>query len=190
MAPPKTAGEPRGSIHGSIGSGLVTYTLRAIPLPSEITTFLVANASTLKKLVRDRRGRVEEDVIDDVKGEALVGVEAVKAEDFWTELEKVCKAAGKDWAGLADQIWSFGPRRVGANILVDRTPGSERSFVLAFVDSLRSAPLTFLTPLADFASGSPSRPHSHPQRPRPVLSRLLDPPPLRPTATRHQTPST
>ncbi|GAA5902803.1 hypothetical protein JCM5296_002886 [Sporobolomyces johnsonii] len=127
MAPPKTQGQPRGTTRGSVQSGLVTFSVRAVPLPADITNFLSVNMPTIKRLQRDRRvGKADEEA-DDVAGDAVEGVELVKPEEFWPKLEALLKAAGRDWAGLADQIWAFGPRRIGANMLIDRTEGSPRS---------------------------------------------------------------
>ncbi|CEQ39072.1 SPOSA6832_00588 [Sporobolomyces salmonicolor] len=127
MAPPKTQGQPRGTVRGSVQSGLVTFTIRAVPLPADITNFLSVNMPTIKRLQRDRRSGKADEEADDVASDAVEGVELVKPEEFWPKLEALLKAAGRDWAGLADQIWAFGPRKIGANMLIDRTEGSPRS---------------------------------------------------------------
>lgn len=127
MAPPKTADRPRGTVLGSVQSGLITFALRAVPLPEEVTTFLIANLSTLKRLQRDRRGGKAEEESDEARGDVAEGVKPVEPEEFWPELEKLLQAAGKEWSSVADQIWAFGPRRVGPNLLIDRTNGAPRS---------------------------------------------------------------
>lgn len=132
MGPVKTAGRPRGTILGSVQAELVTFAVRAMPLPEDITAFLITNGTTLKRLQRDRRAGREEDDDGDVRLEGAEAVEPVKVEEFWPKLEELFKAAGKDWVGIADQIWAFGPKRIGPNILVDRTPSSLRSCVFLF----------------------------------------------------------
>ncbi|GAA5841396.1 hypothetical protein JCM9279_000637 [Rhodotorula babjevae] len=128
MAPPKTAGQPRGTILGAVQSGLVTFTLRAAPLPSSITNFLSANAATLKRLQRDRRSGKADDDADVASADAAPeGGAVVSVEEFWPKLEELLKEAGREWAGLADQVWAFGPRRVGPNLLIDKTAGAPRS---------------------------------------------------------------
>ncbi|GAA5924993.1 GTPase RIA1 [Sporobolomyces koalae] len=128
MAPPKTQGQPRGTIPGSVQSGLVDFTLRAVPLPAQVTSFLSANMRTLKRLQRDRRsGHAGEEDASESNEDKIAEAEVVKPEEFWPKLEELLKQAGREWTGLADQIWAFGPRRVGPNMLIDRTEGSPRS---------------------------------------------------------------
>lgn len=43
----------------------------------------------------------------------------LSTEQFWAELQGLFAKSGPDWAGAADRIWSFGPKRMGANILLD-----------------------------------------------------------------------
>jgi len=122
MAPPKTAGAPRGTIHGSVLNGLVNYTIRAIPLPPKIVQFLLSNTTTMSKMLSQRSETSDE--ADDQDGlEAGEGVQSgqrvLTAEQFWEELEALFKKAGPDWAGAVDQIWAFGPKRLGANLLLD-----------------------------------------------------------------------
>ncbi|KAG8912311.1 Cytoplasmic GTPase/eEF2-like protein (ribosomal biogenesis) [Tulasnella sp. 417] len=136
MAPPKTPNAKRGTITGSTAQNLVTFTVRAAPLPQAITDFLLANVSILKRLYRegqqkkggDATSRVDDgaaaaaddaDITDEVSRQATV-----KPEDFWKSLDALCRKAGGEWADIADKIWAFGPHRVGPNILVDRMTGA------------------------------------------------------------------
>lgn len=141
MAPAMTKDAPRGTIHGSSSNSTVNFTVRAVPLPIEITSFLQANMSTMRRIQLDRRGaRVTDDSDDtdhiaskqltEAGGGEEKGAKEVKPEEFWAELEKVCAAAGRDWAGVADQVWAFGPKRVGPNLLIDRTNGTKKLYVL------------------------------------------------------------
>ncbi|KAK4046864.1 Cytoplasmic GTPase/eEF2-like protein (ribosomal biogenesis) [Microbotryomycetes sp. JL201] len=126
MVPSKHPEHPRGTFLGTVGSGLVKYSIRAVPMPPSITSFLTANMSTLKRLQQDRRGLVGQSRADDESDEARGDVttdemKPVKPEEFWTELDRVLKDSGKEWAGLADCVWAFGPRRVGPNMLIDKS---------------------------------------------------------------------
>jgi ribosome assembly protein 1 len=137
MAPPKTAGAPRGTIHGSSSNSLVNFTIRAVPLPRSITSFLQANTSTMRRIQPDRRRAVDEDesIESQVASKQLTtagggdeeGAREAKPEEFWEALENVCKDAGRDWVGMADQIWAFGPKRVGPNLLIDRSDSAVKS---------------------------------------------------------------
>ncbi|KAK0543881.1 Cytoplasmic GTPase/eEF2-like protein (ribosomal biogenesis) [Tilletia horrida] len=146
MPPPKNeTGAPRGTITSSVAGGLIRYAVRAAPLPADVTRFLLANATTIRRLLQDRERRHpggsatgdatpavgasnETQGLDGESGEDLVQSQSVDADGprattkdkFWNELEALFAKAGPEWAGAADQIWSFGPKRVGANILVDR----------------------------------------------------------------------
>lgn len=137
MAPNKTPGRPRGTILGSVQTGLVTFTIRAVPLPESITNFLIANLPTLKKLQRDRRLGAKQvldtDSVDDIRPEGVDASLEVSVEEFWGKLEELCTVAGKEWIGVAEQVWAFGPRRIGPNLLIDRTADSKRSLVFSCI---------------------------------------------------------
>lgn len=121
MAPPKTKDAPRGTIVGTLANQLLTFKIRAVPLPEDVTAFLLANASTIAKLQAERKTEAEEDVEDQQDSAEAAQDERlqVKPEEFWNALAKVLDAAGGQWIGAADRIWAFGPKRVGANLLLD-----------------------------------------------------------------------
>lgn len=131
MAPPKTTGAPRGTINGTVINGLVKFRLRAMPLPEGVETFLLSQQGAISKmLVRERDGKEgeeETDVQEGAEGQSGEGevpegqqeARQLSPEEFWTELERLLNKAGGDWAGAADRVWSFGPKRVGANLLLD-----------------------------------------------------------------------
>jgi ribosome assembly protein 1 len=120
MAPTKTKDAPRGTIHGSLFNDLVTYTIRALPIPEEIIDFLSIHTATIGTLLTQKQGEegaLESDELDasDAQGQARV----VAPEVFWKELDGLFSKAGPEWQGAADRIWTFGPKRVGANLLLD-----------------------------------------------------------------------
>lgn len=137
MAPPKTQGAPRGTIKHSLYDGLVEFTLRAVPLPEGVIDFLLANQQTIGSMLVQRNETEEEREAEAAES----GTRTLSPEHFWAELESRFKAAGGEWAGAADRIWSFGPKKVGANILLDpigkntlRLRGRERVFASARAD--------------------------------------------------------
>ncbi|KAL7421772.1 Cytoplasmic GTPase/eEF2-like protein (ribosomal biogenesis) [Cryptotrichosporon argae] len=141
MAPPKTAGAPRGTGHGTVFNGLVTFTLRALPLPPPVTEFLQTNAGTIAKMLVQRRHEATTD--DGGEGidrdaEGVDATNALKTEQFWAGLAAALDGAGGEWAGAADRVWTFGPRKTGPNVLLDpagkggvRLREKERVFVSA-----------------------------------------------------------
>lgn len=134
MAPPKTKDASRGTVHGNVQNHLVDFTVRARPLPNEVTAFLTTHIETLKRVVQrereltdkssDARTAGEESAQDslaatDAGEQAGTTVAVLKPADFWKQLEALFLKAGKEWQGIVPKIWAFGPRRVGPNILVD-----------------------------------------------------------------------
>lgn len=122
MAPPKTKGSARGTIHGSLLDGLVTFTIRATPLPPNIIEFLLSHTSSLSRMVAQRRDETseEEEVREEREaGESQQETRAMGVEQFWTALADLFQKAGGEWVGAAERIWCFGPKRIGANILLD-----------------------------------------------------------------------
>ncbi|GAA6010895.1 hypothetical protein JCM11491_004589 [Sporobolomyces phaffii] len=172
MAPPKTTGQPRGTIVGSVQSGLVEFSIRAAPLPTDVTDFLQANMRTLKRLHRDRKsgnhGASPEDDADEVTTSGGAGGEeaqlVVKPEEFWTKFEQVLDRAGKEWSGLADQVWAFGPKRVGPNMLVDKTAGAPRS-LRRRLERQAALPSALATPGGPQSSSSALEPPKTPSDP-------------------------
>lgn len=128
MPPPKTEGAPRGTIDGSVANGLVTFRIRAVPLPTPVVEFLLANTQTLRRL-QSRTGDEEGAAIDVVGSEAS---KTVRPDRFWAALDDVLRSCGQDktgedWRDIADRIWSFGPKRVGPNMLIYRDAQGRRS---------------------------------------------------------------
>lgn len=136
MAPPKTKDAPRGTIHGSLFNDLVTYTIRAIPIPEEVVDFLSVHTATIGSLLthKGEEGSLESDELDasDAQGQ----VRAIAPEQFWKELEGLFSKAGPEWQGAADRIWTFGPKRIGANLLLDPIGKTK----LRYTTSLLTAP--------------------------------------------------
>lgn len=127
MAPPRTKTGPRGTIHAVVLDGLLSFTIRSQPLPPAVADFLSTHIQTIKRL----QSRAADDSLDDISTtqESGTAEQVLRPDDFWKSFEEVLRKAGKEWAGLEDSVWAFGPRRMGANLLVDRLAGSKRSYV-------------------------------------------------------------
>lgn len=147
MPPPKIEGAARGTAEGNVANGVVSYRVRAVPLPKAVVDFLLANTQTLRRLQnKSASGGVDEDV-DAASGSVdAAGSQAskmVSADKFWSSLATVLEKCGQDrtgqdWREVVEKIVSFGPRRVGANMLVDRT-GSGRASLRNRTDACRAA---------------------------------------------------
>lgn len=128
MAPPKLDGAPRGTVDGNVASGAVTYRVRAVPLPQPVVELLLANTQTLRRLQNRGSSAEGEDDSGSVDAAGSQASKTVRADKFWQTLQTVLDKCGQDrtgedWREVVEKIVSFGPRRVGANILVDRTGG-------------------------------------------------------------------
>ncbi|KAG2033690.1 P-loop containing nucleoside triphosphate hydrolase protein [Suillus americanus] len=128
MAPSKTPNAVRGTIKGASTQNLVTFSIRAAPVPDIILQFLLHNLTTLRALQQD--GHTDRDTagssIDIVSESELAGIQgdvlhtpSVRADQFWNALEEKCNEAGGEWVNISDRIWSFGPRHAGSCILID-----------------------------------------------------------------------
>ena len=98
--------------------------IRATPLPSDVVQLLDKNTDLLKVLVTvssamsvtERKQLASQ--VKDVTREAL--------SSFHKQLSGVFKQAGSTWEGATDQIWAFGPRRIGSNVLLNRISNYRR----------------------------------------------------------------
>ncbi|KAF7297795.1 hypothetical protein MKEN_01403200 [Mycena kentingensis (nom. inval.)] len=121
MAPPKNPNSPRGTMHGSSSQNVVTFTIRASPVPRPILDFVLQNLDAFKNLQKSRKGSAEEDDEEDatIMDGMVMRKPTVEPEEFWDALDKKCKEVGGEWADVADRIWSLGPQNAGGCLLVD-----------------------------------------------------------------------
>ncbi|THC92229.1 hypothetical protein EYZ11_008290 [Aspergillus tanneri] len=136
MAPPRNPEVGRGGVVVVSPSKQLTIRLRVVPLPSAVTEFLTKQAGTIKRLQSQKRAAAENTSTNgnaegnqrietsDATDEAREG-SILSLSDFKHELSKLFDEHGADdkdtWVNVADKIIAFGPRRIGANILVDAT---------------------------------------------------------------------
>lgn len=98
--------------------------MRALPLPDDVTHLLEKESDLIKILVTLSSATSlaeRKQLVDQVK---LPTREALKG--FYEELCIAFKEAGTMWDGAADDIWAFGPRRIGSNVLLNRIPSYKR----------------------------------------------------------------
>nr|CAD7397519.1 unnamed protein product [Timema poppensis] len=115
--------------------------IRAAPLPAEITTLLETNNFLFRVLDKQFKVKsvdvqaVDEDKVTNSlielelseKAKSNLTEKTLQAiEDLKKKLEVMFKEAGPEWDGAVDQMWSVGPRRCGANILLNRVSNYKR----------------------------------------------------------------
>jgi len=138
MRPPANRDLGRGVVIGTTSSGQVTVTLSVRPLPANVTSFLLANAGSLRRLFsRITPGLDGEDgpvmAAESLDGDGDIRDDKVlSVDDLKKGLEaRFEEAKGREaWKDVADKVASFGPRRAGPNLLLDgtRTGCLQRAF--------------------------------------------------------------
>ena len=122
MPPTKTPHALRGTIKGSSSQQVVSFTIRASPMPKVILDFILENLEVWKILQHNREvqqgNAPEKDEQLENYGD-VVRIPTVTPEHFWDTFSEKCKEAGGEWVNVADKTWAFGPQRAGACLLVD-----------------------------------------------------------------------
>ena len=142
MNPPRNPELGRGRVQTETTSKQVTLRLRIRPLPAPVTEFLVKHTGAVKRLYSERKAQEEERQTghdNDANGDQpeMPGEQEMEAEDTTAEggqtlsledfRKRLTEAFAEEktekdiWKGVVDKICSFGPRRVGPNMLIDAT---------------------------------------------------------------------
>jgi len=134
MKPPANKELGRGTVVATTTSKQVTIRLRVRPLPAEVTEFLGKNASAIKRLYSDRQaadrgiektGSQDSSEHEDVDEDNVVdNSKVLSLQEFKKQLQTTfesVKGQREIWANAVEQVMAFGPRRTGANILIDST---------------------------------------------------------------------
>lgn len=99
---------------------LATLSVRAIPLPEEVTRILEENSDLIRSLEL-----LTSSLNEGRNTQAIHQKTQEKIWEFKGKLEK--HLTGRKWRNTVDQIWSFGPRKCGPNILVSRSEDFQSS---------------------------------------------------------------
>ncbi|KAL8693557.1 MAG: hypothetical protein Q9218_001643 [Villophora microphyllina] len=139
MAAPKDQSLPRGTVVALTPSKQITIRLRVRPLLPEVTDFLDKHRSAIGHLYDERKAKgitKQEDSSDneDIENNESSAtdtqpMESVSVDDFKTKLQDTFAEAApqsEDWLKVVDEVTAFGPRRIGPNILVDRTGACQK----------------------------------------------------------------
>ena len=114
----------KGLIEIRTANKLCVVHIRAIPLPEEVVQLLDKKSDLIKVLVTvssASSAAERRQLASEVKASTR---EALKS--FYQELCNAFKEAGGVWERAVDDIWAFGPRRIGSNVLLNRIPGYKR----------------------------------------------------------------
>lgn len=107
--------------------------IRAKPLPESVIKLLENSTDILKSLqVHIKKEISGKNNTHEVK--AINETLAENVTNLHKQLEDTFTKAGKEWNGIVDQIWSFGPRYVGCNMLINHIPTYKRPSIWKYVE--------------------------------------------------------
>ncbi|KAI9846996.1 MAG: Cytoplasmic GTPase/eEF2-like protein (ribosomal biogenesis) [Sclerophora amabilis] len=134
MAPPQKKDLSRGTVIAVTTSKQITVRVRVRPLPTSVTEVLEKSAGSIRSFYSGQKN--EEDIELDIEDEDDVGENDVTGgptiaptsrmtlDTLKTQLKLAfAEAKGERdvWANAVERIATFGPRRVGPNVLIDAT---------------------------------------------------------------------
>ncbi|XP_027427421.1 elongation factor-like GTPase 1 isoform X1 [Zalophus californianus] len=93
---------------------LATLSVRALPLPEEVTQILEENSDLIRSMEQ-----LTSSLNEDRHTQMIHQKTQEKIYEFKGKLEQYL--TGRKWRNTVDQIWSFGPRKCGPNILVNKS---------------------------------------------------------------------
>ncbi|XP_046553975.1 elongation factor-like GTPase 1 isoform X1 [Haliotis rubra] len=107
--------------------------VRAAPLPESVTCLLSNHPTIIKSLEQNTTARFSDK--SECESEVKMNTATIEAlKDLKAKLKKEFEHSGDFWNDAVDQIWSFGPRRNGPNILLNRIPGYQRPSVWSSIE--------------------------------------------------------
>ncbi|EPQ06364.1 Elongation factor Tu GTP-binding domain-containing protein 1 [Myotis brandtii] len=92
---------------------LATLSVRAVPLPEEVTRLLEENNDVIRSMEQLTSS------LNEGRSAQLTQKMQERIREFKGKLEQ--HLTGRKWRDTVDQIWSFGPRKCGPNILVNKS---------------------------------------------------------------------
>ncbi|XP_077173995.1 elongation factor-like GTPase 1 [Paroedura picta] len=109
-----------GLVTMSTANKHATLSVRATPLPEELTRLLEENCDLIRTMEQLTSSLIEGRKTQEMNQKTLGQIRELKQ-----KLEQ--KLQGRKWRNAVDGIWAFGPRKCGPNILLNRFEGYERS---------------------------------------------------------------
>ncbi|KAF3818086.1 hypothetical protein GH733_014958 [Mirounga leonina] len=99
---------------------LATLSVRAMPLPEEVTQILEENSDLIRSMEQ-----LTSSLNEGRHTQMIHQKTQEKICEFKGKLEQYL--TGRKWRNTVDQIWSFGPRKCGPNILVNKSEDFQNS---------------------------------------------------------------
>ncbi|XP_032120716.1 elongation factor-like GTPase 1 isoform X2 [Sapajus apella] len=99
---------------------LATLSVRAMPLPEEVTQILEENSDLIRSMEQ-----LTSSLNEGENTQLIHQKTQEKILEFKGKLEQ--HLTGRRWRNIVDQIWSFGPRKCGPNILVNKSEDFQNS---------------------------------------------------------------
>ncbi|XP_063782012.1 elongation factor-like GTPase 1 [Pseudophryne corroboree] len=121
--------DPDGLVTVTTPNKLATLSVRAMPLPEEVTQLLEKNSDLIRTMEQINLALSEGSNTINVNETTISQLHELKS-----NLEQHLQ--GRRWRNAVEQIWSFGPRRYGPNILLNRIEGYERLSVWQCLDKV------------------------------------------------------
>lgn len=126
MNPTKSSEGVRGRFVGSSVQSYIDVTIRSHPLPQDVVEFLQRQSASIQALASETAISAEQDAAtgESTQDRAISADGALRVlspPEFWSKLEGLLRQAGGEWRDVADDIWAFGGRRVGPNLLINKT---------------------------------------------------------------------
>ncbi|KAM4747337.1 elongation factor-like GTPase 1 [Rhinophrynus dorsalis] len=119
--------DPDGLVTLATPNKLAMLSVRAMPLPEEVTETLEKNSDLIRTMEQINLALNE-------------GSNTIEINEFTIEKIRMFKSKleqhlhGRKWRNAVDHIWCFGPRRYGPNILLNHIEGYERPSVWQCLD--------------------------------------------------------
>ncbi|EGC38317.1 hypothetical protein DICPUDRAFT_149015 [Dictyostelium purpureum] len=121
FSPPKIHKE---TIVAKTANKKVSIKIKAIPLPKNVTNLIEQRSATLRDIFLGGKSANKE--LSDSKT-AKKEAEDAEREEFQKVLFEELEKAGEEWKNEIENIWSFGPRHIGPNLLLNHIPGYSKS---------------------------------------------------------------
>ncbi|XP_073160184.1 elongation factor-like GTPase 1 isoform X3 [Lepidochelys kempii] len=109
-----------GLITMSTPNKYATLSVRAMPLPEEVTQLLEENSDLIRTMEQFNSSLNDDKKMHEINQKILDSIQ-----EFKQKLEQ--NLQGRRWRNAVDQIWSFGPRKCGPNILLSKCEGYKKT---------------------------------------------------------------